>query len=139
MIKKFLVLALLLTSTIMVEAKKAKHQIVFQFTNAIDTLQQKAFVRQLENLTDHWPEAQYEVVLYNQGVELVFQNNITYQNRLMALKKKGVRFVVCENTLKNRKISKENLQQDIVEYVEAGIAEIVLLQEKGWSYIKGGF
>jgi intracellular sulfur oxidation DsrE/DsrF family protein len=139
MIKKFLVLALLLTSTIMVEAKKAKHQIVFQFTNAIDTLQQKAFVRQLENLTDHWPEAQYEVVLYNQGVELVFQNNITYQNRLMALKKKGVRFVVCENTLKNRKISKENLQQELVEYVEAGIAEIVLLQEKGWSYIKGGF
>lgn len=78
------------------------------------------------------------MVLYNQGVELVFQNNITYQNRLMALKKKGVRFVVCENTLKNRKISKENLQQELVEYVEAGIAEIVLLQEKGWSYIKGG-
>lgn len=29
------------------------HKIVFQFTNAIDTLQQKAFANQLNNLTNH--------------------------------------------------------------------------------------
>jgi intracellular sulfur oxidation DsrE/DsrF family protein len=55
------------------------------------------------------------------------------------LKKKGVAFVVCENTLMNRNISKVEFPQNIVEYIPAGIAEIVEKQEKGWKYIKGGF
>jgi intracellular sulfur oxidation DsrE/DsrF family protein len=46
--------------------------------------------------------------------------------------------VVCENTLKNRNISKDLLIPN-VEFVPAGIAEIVEKQEEGWSYIKGGF
>ena len=121
-----------------VEAKKT-HKVVFQFTNANDTLQQKAFVKQLENTTDYWPEAHYEVVLYNQGIELVMNSNTHYKEKLLLLKSKGVKFVVCENTLKNRKIDKKSLFTDLVDYVPAGIAEIVLKQEQGWSYIKGGF
>lgn len=121
-----------------VEAKKT-HKVVFQFTNANDSLQQKAFVKQLENITEYWPTATYEVVLYNQGIELVMNSNTRYKEKLLLLKSKGVKFVVCENTLKNRKIDKESLLNDLVEYVPAGIAEIVLKQEQGWSYIKGGF
>jgi intracellular sulfur oxidation DsrE/DsrF family protein len=114
------------------------HKIIFQFTNANDTLQQKAFVKQLENLIEYWPKAKYEVVLYNQGLELVMKSNKTYLGTLKTLHAKGVRFVVCENTLKNRNISKESFDTWI-EYVPAGIAEIVEKQELGWSYIKGGF
>jgi intracellular sulfur oxidation DsrE/DsrF family protein len=121
------------------QTKPKDHKIVFQFTNANDTLQQKAFVKQLENLTEHWPKAKYEVVLYNQGLELVMKNNTKYQARLQALKSKGVKFVVCENTLKNRKISKDAFPEVLVEFIPAGIAEIVEKQEQGWSYIKGGF
>ena len=119
--------------------KKEKHNIVFQFTDAVDTLQQKAFVKQLENITEHWPTANIEVVIYNQGVDLIFISNKMYHERLLSLKNKGVKFVVCENTLKNRKIPKEKLHLDIVGFVPAGIAELVLKQEKGWAYIKGGF
>ncbi len=115
------------------------HKIIFQFTNANDTLQQKAFVKQLENLSDYWPKASYEVVVYNQGLELLFDSNTQYKSRLQALHAKGIKFVVCENTLKNRKISKDVFIQSIVTYVQAGIAEIVEKQEQGWSYIKGGF
>lgn len=135
-------LLLLLSYAVMVEAKpkkKSNHQIIFQFTNANDTLQQKAFVKQLENLNEHWPNANYEVVLYNQGLELVMKTNVNYLERIRTLKNKGVRFVVCENTLKNRKINKDVFPEDIVEYIPAGIAEIVEKQEQGWSYIKGGF
>lgn len=138
-IKLILILILGINFSNLFAQKKAKHNIVFQYTNASDTLQQKAFLNQLENITEYWPKAKYEVVIYNQGVELVFSSNAKYHDRLFTLKQKGVRFVVCENTLKNRKIPKESLQQDIVEFVPAGIAEIVEKQEKGWSYIKGGF
>ena len=121
------------------QIKPKDHKIVFQFTNANDTLQQKAFVKQLENITAHWPNAKYEVVVYNQGVELVMKNNTKYQARLQSLKAKGVNFVVCENTLKNRKISKDAFPEVLVGFVPAGIAEIVEKQEEGWSYIRGGF
>lgn len=135
----FLALICLLSVNSFAQNKPKDHKIVFQFTNANDTLQQKAFVRQLENITEHWPNAKYEVVVYNQGVELVMKNNTKYQARLQTLKAKGVNFVVCENTLKNRKISKDAFPEILVGFVPAGIAEIVEKQEEGWSYIRGGF
>ena len=135
----FLALICLLSVNSFAQTKAKDHKIVFQFTNANDTLQQKAFVRQLENITAHWPNAKYEVVVYNQGVELVMKNNTKYQARLQTLKAKGVNFVVCENTLKNRKISKDAFPEILVGFVPAGIAEIVEKQEEGWSYIRGGF
>lgn len=135
----FILSLFFMTLSIQSMAKKKQHKIIFQFTNANDTMQQKAFVKQLENLSEHWPTANYEVVLYNQGLELVMKSNTAYVERLKALKNKGVRFVVCENTLKNRKISKDVFDAELVEYVPAGIAEIVEKQEQGWNYIKGGF
>ena len=135
----FLALICLLSVNSFAQIKPKDHKIVFQFTNANDTLQQKAFVKQLENITAHWPNAKYEVVVYNQGVDLVMKKNTKYQARLQALKSKGVNFVVCENTLKNRKISKDAFPEVLVGFVPAGIAEIVEKQEEGWSYIRGGF
>lgn len=135
----FLALICLLSFNSFAQKKSKDHKIVFQFTNANDTLQQKAFVKQLENITAHWPNAKYEVVVYNQGVELVMKNNTKYQARLQTLKAKGVNFVVCENTLKNRKINKDAFPEILVGFVPAGIAEIVEKQEEGWSYIKGGY
>jgi len=135
----FLALICMMFVNSFAQTEPKDHKIIFQFTNANDTLQQKAFVKQLENITEHWPNAKYEVVLYNQGLELVMKNNTKYQSRLQVLKSKGVKFVVCENTLKNRKISKDVFPEILVEYTPAGIAEIVEKQEQEWSYIKGGY
>jgi intracellular sulfur oxidation DsrE/DsrF family protein len=55
-----------------------------------------------------------------------------------ALKAKGVNFVVCENTMKQRKIDKSKFIQSAT-YIPAGIIEIVEKQEQGWSYVKGGY
>lgn len=114
------------------------HKIVFQFTNAVDTLQQKAFINQLNNLTAHWPNAKYEVVIHSMGLPFVMSAKSKQLNAIKALRAKGVRFLVCENTMKNQKVTKDQLIPE-VEYVKVGIAEIVEKQEQGWSYIKGGF
>jgi uncharacterized protein len=114
------------------------HKIVFQFTNGKDTLQQKAFLNQLSNLKEHWPEAEYYVVVYNMGLELVMPETSINISAVQKLHDKGVQFVVCENTMKTRKITKEQFIPQ-VSYVKAGIAEIVLKQEAGYTYIKGGF
>jgi len=135
---KLVLLTVLFAFSQQIKAQEKEHKIVFQFTNANDTMQQKSFVKQLENLTEYWPTAQIEVVLYNNGLELVMQGN-KHTTRLTELHKKGVKFVICENSIKNRKLSKDILIKELVGYVPAGIAEIVEKQEQGWSYIKGGY
>jgi intracellular sulfur oxidation DsrE/DsrF family protein len=46
--------------------------------------------------------------------------------------------VACENTLIERKIPKENIIP-LAGFVKMAVAEIILKQEQGWSYIKAGF
>lgn len=120
------------------QKKPNNHKIVFQFTNANDTLQQKAIVNQLTNLTAHWPNAKYEVVIHSMGLPFVMTSKSKQMQAIKALRAKGVRFLVCENTMKNQKVTKDQLISE-VEYIPVGIAEIVEKQEQGWSYIKGGF
>ena len=49
----------------------------------------------------------------------------------------GVRFVACENTMKQKNIKKEEILPE-VGFVPMGIGEIIMKQEKGWSYLKAG-
>ena len=134
-----LILVFSMISIAALAQKKANnHKIVFQFTNAIDTLQQKAIVNQLKNLTTHWPNAQYEVVIHSMGLPFVMSAKSKQIDAIKELRAKGVRFLVCENTMKSQKVSKDQIISE-VEYVPVGIAEIVEKQEQGWTYIKGGF
>ena len=134
----FLFVLSMISGVSMAQKKPNKHKIIFQFTNAIDTLQQKAMINQLTNLTAHWPKAKYEVVIHSMGLPFVMSGKSKQIQAIKLLRAKGVRFLVCENTLKSQKVLKEQLISE-VEYIPVGIAEIVEKQEQGWSYIKGGF
>lgn len=64
----FLIMAFITLLANDASAQGANHKVVFQFTLA-DSMQQKAFSNQLKNLRKHWPDAQIEVVAYNQGID----------------------------------------------------------------------
>jgi uncharacterized protein len=115
-----------------------KHRVVFQFTNANDTLQQKAFTNQLNNLATLWPNAELEVVSYNHGLDFMMTAKSKQIDAINKLSEKGIKFMVCENTMKRQKVTKDQLLP-IAIVVPSGIAEVVEKQEKGWAYIKGGF
>jgi hypothetical protein len=53
----FVLLFGLISIAALAQKKSNNHKIVFQFTNANDTIQQKAFANQLNNLTAHCPKA----------------------------------------------------------------------------------
>ncbi len=135
---KFLVILLLTVGSANAFAQKKQHKIVFAFTNAQDTLQQKAFTKQLQNLRAHWPKAKIEVVLYNNGIDYLMSAKSKHIAAISELKSMDISFMVCENTMKQRKILVSELLPE-AQIVAAGIAEIVEKQEMGWSYIKGGF
>ena len=134
----FILVFSMISIAALAQKKPNNHKIIFQFTNATDTLQQKAIINQLNNLTTHWPKAKYEVVIHSMGLPFVMSGKSKQIQDIKTLRDKGVRFVVCENTLKSQKVTKDQLIQE-VEYVPVGIAEIVEKQEQGWTYIKGGF
>ncbi|MBK9689483.1 MAG: DsrE family protein [Saprospiraceae bacterium] len=133
----FLIMAFITLLANDASAQGANHKVVFQFTLA-DSMQQKAFSNQLKNLRKHWPDAQIEVVAYNQGIDFLMTKRTRHHDIIADLKKAGVRFVVCQNTMNQRNIKEDELIEE-AEIVPAGIAEIVEKQEQGWSYIKGGF
>ena len=114
-----------------------EHRIVFHLATS-DTLAQKALVKQVSNVLEYWNTARIEVVVHNNGINFMKLEEARFAKEIAALKQQGVVFAVCENTMKQRKIEKNQILPSAV-FVPVGLAEIVLRQEEGWSYIKAGF
>ncbi|UCH54447.1 MAG: DsrE family protein [Pseudomonadota bacterium] len=81
-----------------------------------------------------------KVVMHGNGVDLLKQanDNPDMQSTVINLKKQGIGFQVCANTLKGKKINYKNDLFDVSEsdIVPSGVAEIAALQQKGYSYVK---
>ena len=58
--------------------------------------------------------------------------NTAFMDRLAD---QGVQFVVCANSLRSRNLVIEDFP-DYVSTVPAGIAELVVRQAEGWSYVR---
>lgn len=116
----------------------AMHKVIMQLTSN-DTLAHKALMNQLKNLRDVWGDsAVIEVLIQGPGLDLLLQSKSTQPDNIAKLRKEGIHFVVCEHSMKQRKIVKEDLLPDL-EFVKYGLVEIITRQEKGWSYLKAGF
>jgi len=81
-----------------------------------------------------------KVVLHGNGVDLLKTANtdLDMQQKVIGLKKDGVAFEVCGNTLKGKKINYKNDLFDVSEkdIVPSGVAELATLQQQGYVYIK---
>lgn len=113
-----------------------RYKIVYHLTTA-DTLAHKSLVKQLNNVLNAAPKAQLEVVCHNMGIYFLVTEKTQQAAGIRDLKARGVDFVGCENTLRERKINRSELMPE-VRTVPAGIIEIVKKQRKKWSYIKAG-
>ena len=75
------------------------------------------------------------IVVYGQGVKtLLTKGDKNLRKRIEALMTYDVVFIACENTMRTLKITKKELLED-VEFVTAGVAEIIERQLAGYSYI----
>ncbi len=74
-----------------------------------------------------------ELVVHSGGVA-AFNKDAPYQQQLLALKNRGVILAQCENTLKERNISKDELL-DFISYVPSGNGELIIRQQQGWAII----
>ena len=75
-----------------------------------------------------------EVVAYGPGISMLKLES-PVASRVAEAMKAGVKVVACENTMRNQKLVKDDMQTAI-SYVPAGVTEIMRLQQAGWAYIR---
>lgn len=136
--KKFIALLGFLASLMTGFSQKANHKIVFQLVSGDSTVH-KMLINNLHNIKEEWGErVSIEVVLHGPGVSFAFKSKKDLENDINNLMGQGIVFLVCENTLKQKKIDKALIRDKMI-FVKLGIGHLVERQEKGWSYIKAGF
>jgi hypothetical protein len=115
-----------------------QHKVVLHLTSN-DTLAWKGLMNNIKNLKAGWGDSvQIEVVTNGLGIQLLMKEKTTQQQNITAFKSKGVVFYACENTMREKSVTKDAMIPE-TEFVPMGIGEIIKKEEKGWSYIKAGF
>lgn len=118
-------------------SQKNNHKIVFQL--ATDVVKEHgSLTRQLNNVLNFWPQAEIEVVVHSAALEFIMNEKTSVKPEIEALMNRGVKFAVCQNTMKRKKVAESEIINGAI-FVPVGIAEIVLKQEEGYSYIKAGY
>jgi len=99
-------------------------------------------LRNIRNHLDVAPKTKIIVVTHAEGVDLLMdgakdeKNAVEYAPLIAALKSRGVRFEICEITLKNRKLNKEQFILD-ADFTPSGVVRIADLQfQDKYAYIK---
>jgi intracellular sulfur oxidation DsrE/DsrF family protein len=100
-------------------------------------------LRNIRNHLDVAPETRITVVAHAIGVDFLMDGakdkknpDIDYAALVSALKARGVRFEVCEITLRNRQLKKEQFNMD-ADFTPSGVARIGQLQSReSYAYIK---
>lgn len=119
----------------------AQDSVVYHIDDA-QTQATKA-LRNIRNHLDVAPETKIIVVTHADGIDFLFEgavdkknNNLDYGSLVSALTARGVHFEVCELTLKNRNLKKQQFSLD-AEFTPSGVARIAQLQSREkFAYIK---
>jgi len=130
----------LMLGTLTMGSVAAQSSVVYHIDNA--AMQGLKGLRNIRNHLDVAPTTKVVVVTHAEGVDLLIEgakddkNAVEYAPLIAALKSRGVRFEICEITLKNRKLSKDQFILD-AEFTPSGVVRIADLQfQEKYAYIK---
>jgi intracellular sulfur oxidation DsrE/DsrF family protein len=116
------------------ESNDTKLEVVIQ----LDTPDQQAWqqvLHQIENLLAEDESASVEVVCSGRGIDLIRRDTTHVSIELANLVARGVSFVACNNSLRQRSISEAELFP-YVTIVPSAIGELIRAQRDGKAYLK---
>jgi uncharacterized protein len=133
--------AALLASLLVWGNALAQDKVVYHIDNAEQ--QATKALRNIRNHLDVAPDTKIVVVTHAEGVDFLMEGardrknpNIDYASLVSALKARGVRFEVCELTLRNRGLKKEQFILD-ADFTPSGVVRLGQLQQREhYAYIK---
>ena len=97
-------------------------------------------LRNIRNHLDVDPKAKIIVVTHANGVDFLMEdakdpNGGDFAGPVAALKARGVKFEICEITLANRNLKKDQFIQE-ADFTPSGVVRLAKLQKEGAAYIK---
>ena len=116
-------------------SKKSKYKVVYQ----LNTDNAQVIESTLNNIKNTLEDStlknklKVELVVHGAGSVLLMKDH-PYEKQLLSFKENGVIIVQCLNSMKKRKLTKEQMFPFIF-YVESGNAELIIRQHQGWAYI----
>jgi intracellular sulfur oxidation DsrE/DsrF family protein len=124
--------------TLLTATSWAQDRVVYHIDHA--AAQGLKGLRNIRNHLDVDPAARITVVTHAEGVDFLMEgakdsNGGAFAGPVAALVARGVKFEVCEITLKNRNLKKEQFLQE-AEFTPSGVVRIAKLQKEGAAYIK---
>ncbi len=130
-------LALLVLSLAALGAR-AQEKVVYHFDSGLE--QPTKGLRNIANHLEVDPKAKIIAVTHADGVDFLMEGAKDrfgpFDARVQDLMARGVKFQVCEITLRNRKLKKEQFILG-VEFMLSGVVQITHLQQKeGYAYLK---
>ena len=123
---------------LVMSAAWAQDQVVYHIDNA--ATQGLKGLRNIRNHLDVDPSAKITVVTHADGVDFLMEgakdsNGGAFAGPVSALAARGVKFEICEITLKSRNLKKEQFIQE-ASFTPSGVVRIAKLQVAGAAYIK---
>ncbi|SMF16976.1 hypothetical protein SAMN02982917_0632 [Azospirillum oryzae] len=139
-VRRFLAPLLMLFALAAAAPALAQDKVVYHIDNAAE--QGTKALRNIRNHLDVAPKTEIRVVTHAEGVDLLMEgakdtkNNIDYGPLISDLKGRGVRFEVCEITMKRRNLTKDQFVME-AEFTPSGVVRITELQARDhYAYIK---
>lgn len=122
-------------------AALAQDKVVYHIDNA--AMQATKGLRNIRNHLDVAPDTKIVVVTHAEGIDFLMEGardaknpDIDYGALVSALKARGVRFEICEITLRNRNLKKDQFTMD-ADFTPSGVVRVARLQSReGYAYIK---
>lgn len=117
------------------EATKTTYRAVYQLDNEED-VKIKGTLRNIQNALNDprlKGKLELELVVHGAGVA-AFKKDSGYEEMVKKLQDQGVILAMCENTMRERKISKDELFP-FLSYVPSGNGELIIRGQEGWTII----
>ena len=115
----------------------AQDPVVYHIDDSVNAVKG---LRNIRNHLDTDPGAKITVVTHALGVDFLMEgakdlNGGAFAGPVAALVARGVKFEICEITLKNRNLKREQFLQE-AGFTPSGVVRLAKLQRQGSAYIK---
>jgi intracellular sulfur oxidation DsrE/DsrF family protein len=122
-------------TTAAAEAPAAKEKLVIQVSDA-DTGKWNLALNNAKNVQQAYgaDKVDIEIVTYGPGIGMLKMDSVI-ANRIDESKQAGIAIVACQNTMKNMKLTSDDMLPN-TSYVPSGVVELIKKQKEGYAYIR---
>ena len=129
------------SATSAMAGRKKKKKVVYHL-NYDNAKREKGMLRNIKNHIKAVgaDKLDLRVVMHGKGYTMLQRANtdLQLQNTIISLKDKGIKFQLCANTIRGKKLNEKEMFgfDPATDKVPSGVAEIAHLQKKGYAYIR---